>query len=60
MKAGQLDKRVTITFKVRVAWWVRWYVSALALFSRTTGMQPDIEKIGHFISSRGIKLEVET
>ena len=34
-----------ITIKVRVAWWVRWYISGVALFAFITGAQPDMEKI---------------
>ena len=34
-----------ITIKVRFAWWVRWYISGVALCSLLTGLEPDMEKV---------------
>ena len=35
----------SMTIKVRIAWWVRWYISGVALRAFITGAQPDMEKI---------------
>lgn len=35
--------RYTIT--IRIAWWVRWYISGVALCSLLTGLEPDMEKV---------------
>ena len=35
----------SITLTVQVAWWVRWYISGVALCASITGAQPDMEKI---------------
>ena len=35
----------SMTIKVRIAWWVRWYISGVALCAFLTGSQPDMEKI---------------
>ena len=35
----------SINVTIRVAWWVRWYISGVALCAFITGAQPDMEKI---------------
>ena len=35
----------SMIIKVRIAWWVRWYISGVALCAFITGFQPDMEKI---------------
>jgi len=35
--------RLVVT--IRIAWWVRWYISGVALCAFLTGFQPDMEKI---------------
>jgi len=35
----------SMTIKVRIAWWVRWYISGVALCSLLTGLEPDMEKV---------------
>lgn len=35
----------SMTIKVRIAWWVRWYISGVSLFAMLTGLEPDIEKV---------------
>ena len=35
----------SMTIKVRIAWWVRWYISGVALRAFITGAHPDMEKI---------------
>ena len=35
----------SMTIKVRIAWWVRWYISGVALCAFITGAHPDMEKI---------------
>lgn len=37
-----MDRR---TVTIRVAWWVRWYLSGVALYSHITGLAPDEEKV---------------
>ena len=35
--------RLVVT--IRIAWWVRWFISSVALFAMLTGLEPDMEKI---------------
>ena len=35
----------SLKIKIRVAWWVRWYISGVALCAFLTGAQPGMEKI---------------
>ena len=35
--------RLVVT--IRIAWWVRWYISGVALCAFITGARPDMEKI---------------
>ena len=35
----------SMTIKVRIAWWVRWYISSVALCAFLTGFQPDMDKV---------------
>lgn len=35
----------SINVTIRVAWWVRWYISGVALCAFLTGLEPDMEKI---------------
>ena len=34
-----------INVAVRIAWWVRWYISGVALCAFLTGFQPDMDKV---------------
>lgn len=45
----------SITLTVRVAWWVRPYIRAVALFSRMTGLTPDVEKVSR-TARRGLRI----
>ena len=44
-----------IKVKITVAWWVRWYISGVALCAFITGAQPDIEKI-KATAMKGVRL----
>ncbi len=35
--------RLVVT--IRIAWWVRWYISGVALCAFLTGFQPDMDKV---------------
>ena len=35
----------SMTIKVRIAWWVRWHISGVALCAFLTGFQPDMDKV---------------
>lgn len=45
----------SIKVTIRVAWWVRWYISGVALFAFITGAQPDMDKIKAKVM-KGIKV----
>ena len=47
----------SITFEVRLAWWVRPYLYALVLFALIHGVQVDEQKASRVIM-RGLKLKV--
>ena len=44
-----------VRLEVRPRWWLRHYLAGVALVSRLTGMEPDHEKMGHWIR-RGLKV----
>jgi hypothetical protein len=43
---------------IRVAWWVRLYLNACALFAATFGLDPDYEAIARFVG-RGLTVDIE-
>lgn len=45
--------RLVVT--IRIAWWVPWYISSVALFTMLTGLEPDMEKIKAKVM-KGIKV----
>src|SRR5690606_31557053 len=45
---------VTITVRLSVAWWLRWYLSGVALMCKMTRCQPDMGKVQYWVS-RSIK-----
>ncbi len=49
--------RHTVTISVRVAWWVRWYLSGVALAAQITGATPDAAKVTRWIW-RGLSVRV--
>ncbi|MFC5524019.1 hypothetical protein [Polaromonas jejuensis] len=48
---------ITIKVRVRIAWWVRWYIRACVLFAVMHGLRPDVDKIARFVVVHGVKLE---
>lgn len=46
--------RMKIT--IRIAWWVRWYISGVALFALISGMEPDMEKVKAKVL-KGVRME---
>ena len=46
---------VFMTFNVRIVWWVRWYISGVALRAFITGAHPDMEKIKDKVM-KGVRL----
>lgn len=50
-----MAKRVSMTFRVQVDWWVKPYLSAVALFAWLTTLQSDVDKILRRVMS-GIRL----
>ena len=45
----------SMTIKVRIAWWVRWYISGVALCAFLTGFQPDMDKV-KATAMKGVRL----
>ena len=45
----------SIKVTVRVAWWVRWHISGVALCAFLTGFQPDMEKV-KATAMKGVRL----
>ena len=43
------------TTTLRIAWWVRWYISGVALRSLLTGLEPDMEKVKATVM-KGVRL----
>lgn len=48
----------TIVIKIKVAWWVKYYLRMVALVAYTMRMKPDMEKVGMTVM-RGIKAVAE-
>jgi hypothetical protein len=47
----------TITLRVRIAWWLRWYLSGLQLACWTMGTEPDWDKVHHTVM-RAVRIEI--
>lgn len=45
----------SIKVTIRIAWWVRWYISGVALRSLLTGLEPDMEKV-KATAMKGVRL----
>lgn len=46
-----------VVFRVRVAWWLRPYLHALAFFAALTGCMPDQGKLARVVD-RAIRIEL--
>jgi len=47
----------SITVRLSVAWWLRWYLAGVVLTCKMTGCQPDMGRVERWIS-RAIKLRI--
>jgi hypothetical protein len=56
---GAAMSKCTLHLKVHVRWWVKPYLSTLAMVAWISGRTPDVQKVGEFIARRGIRLEVQ-
>lgn len=45
-----------VTPSIRMRWWLRWYLAAVAWFARATGMEPDWDRVERWIR-RGLVLQ---
>jgi hypothetical protein len=45
-----------VTITLRLTWWLRIYMSTLALLCYLTGMEPDMERVGYWIK-KGIRID---
>lgn len=45
-----------VIVRLRVAWWLRWYLSGVILTSRMTGLAPDLSKVGGWVQ-RAIRMD---
>ena len=45
----------SLKITIRVAWWVRWYISGVALCAFITGSHPDMEKV-KATAMKGVRL----
>lgn len=54
-----MSQKTSIEFKVRVRWWVKHYIQTICIFAVVTRQQPDLDRIGKFITKHGVKLEVK-
>lgn len=50
---------IHVTVRVRIAWWAIPYLCALRGFAMLTGLEPDPQKVGGFISRWGLKTEIQ-
>jgi hypothetical protein len=47
----------TLTLKVSIAWWLPVYLQTLKTLCQITGMEPNMERVGYWVS-RALKTEV--
>jgi hypothetical protein len=47
-----------VRMRVHVAWWVKWYIGAVAYFAHVSGATPDTAKLQSWIR-RGLSIRVE-
>ncbi|WP_225782655.1 hypothetical protein [Xenophilus sp. Marseille-Q4582] len=38
-----------VVIRVRVAWWLRWYLAGVYMMALTTGMRPDQQKVADMV-----------
>lgn len=49
---------ITITIRIKTAWWVCPYIQSVSLFAAMLGLQPNVEKVVQ-TALRGIRFEVQ-
>ncbi|MFI8616488.1 hypothetical protein ACIGHN_13385 [Acidovorax sp. NPDC077693] len=49
---------ITVKIEVRIAWWVRPYITACALFAALHGLVPNAAKIVGTVARHGIRFKV--
>jgi len=47
-----------IRIRIGVAWWLRWYLSGVALMCRVTGCDPDVVRVAYWIR-QSIRMRIE-
>lgn len=40
---------MTITLRLRFAWWLRWYLTGVVLTARLSGLEPDPSKVAGWV-----------
>ena len=48
----------TCTVRIKVAWWLRWYLAGVQMMTLTTGAQPDMRKVGAVVA-RAVSVEAD-
>lgn len=43
------NMRSALVIRIKLAWWLRWYLIGVVLMSRMTGAQPDEDKLLYWI-----------
>jgi len=43
-------KTQSMSFAVRVAWWLRWYLLGVEVVAGLTGCQPDMDRVGRWVA----------
>lgn len=38
------------TVRIKVAWWLRWYLAGVQMMALTTGARPDMRKVGAVVA----------
>ncbi|WP_312378849.1 hypothetical protein [Pseudomonas oryzihabitans] len=50
-----MSRLTTVTFTIRMAWWVKPYLFGVLLTARLTGLQPDPDRVGAWVK-RGMTM----
>lgn len=40
----------TCTVRIKIAWWLRWYLAGVQMMTLATGAQPDMRKVGAMVA----------
>lgn len=58
LNASRSPARASIDMRIRVAFWVRPYLSACAVAAAVTGTTPNVARICQFVVDKGVRVDL--